>query len=49
MNSHLVLSCSPQDLPQDAFSAITKADASLQSEMPHFALSSLLTLPQNFG
>lgn len=49
MSNQLVLSCSQQDLPQDAFSNITKMDASLQPEMPHFSLSSLLTLPQNFG
>jgi len=45
----MVLSCSDQDLPQDAFNTVTVMDASLQAAMPHFSLSSLLTLPQNFG
>jgi len=49
MTSQLVLSCCQQDLPQDAFSTLTEMDASLQSQMPHFSLTSLLTLPQNFG
>jgi hypothetical protein len=44
------LSCvSTNDLFHDAFNEVIKSDISIEQELPHFALGSMLTLPQNFG
>jgi hypothetical protein len=40
---------STNDMFHDAFSEVIKSDISVQQDLQHFALGSLLTLPQNFG
>ena len=45
-----VLACdSGRDLPLDSFRDVTSNDLTILPSMQHFALSEILTLPQNFG
>lgn len=49
MISHALPTCSPRDLPYDAFHEFAKSDLMLNPGLPQFSIGSFLTLPQNFG